>query len=145
MEEPGAMQELKRKPYKRLKREEIMEAARLRTEGVSVSTLAHQFGVSERQLHRILKNQASQQPITDAALMPGTKQKHIQSVLQENHSAWIYEELQADPHVTLEHLAAGLLAYFGISVSQSTIWRHIRKGGLEEHGFPGHTKEQLED
>ena len=138
------MQELRRKPYKRLKPEEIMEASRLRSEGVSVSALAHQFGVSERQLHRILKNQTTQPAIMDQALLQ-PKPKHAQSVLQEHHSAWIFEELHADPHVTLEHIASGLAAYFGITVSPSTIWRHIRKGGLEDHGFPGFTKEQPDE
>lgn len=140
-------EEIKRKQYKRLKPEELEEAIRLRADGVPISNLAQRFSISERQLHRILKQESTKmnQSLNPAEMepnqeVPTTKQRHVQSVIQEHHSAWIYEELLNDPHVTLDSLAAGLQSYFNLEVSQSTIWRHIRCGGLEAHGFPGHTK-----
>lgn len=140
-------EEIKRKQYKRLKPEELEEAIRLRADGVPIANLAQRFSISERQLHRILKQESTKmsQSLNPAEIEPNQevqapKQNHIQSVIQEHHSAWIYEELLNDPHVTLESLVAGLQTYFGLEVSSSTIWRHIRRGGLESHGFPGHTK-----
>ena len=142
--EEAPLQELHRKQYKRLKPDEIAEAARLRAEGIAVAALAQQFEISERQLHRVLKNQMAGPPIGNPFIQKG---KHGQSSLQEHHSAWINEELLSDPHVTLDYLASGLAAYFGVNVSTSTIWRHIKGGGMEAQGFPGHTRpvdEQLE-
>ncbi|OHT13223.1 hypothetical protein TRFO_16656 [Tritrichomonas foetus] len=139
-------EEIRRKAYKRLRPEELAEAIRLRAEGVPISNLAQKFTISERQLHRILKQESTKlsQQMNPSEIEPQTHlqptQRHIQSVIQEHHSAWIFEELLNDPHVTLESLAVGLQLYFGLEVSQSTIWRHIRCGGLESHGFPGYTK-----
>jgi AraC-like DNA-binding protein len=135
------MEELRRKPYKRLSREELVEAARLHGEGAPVSLLAQQFQISERQLHRVLKNQANASilppDVRDAA---PARARRVQPFLQEFHSAWIYEELLSDPHITLDHIASGLRSYFNLDVSNSTIWRHIRGGTLEHHGFPGYTR-----
>jgi transposase len=129
---------LKRKPYKRMTPEEVQAAARAHAEGLPVATLASQFQVSERQLHRILKNQAN-----PADLPPDVpaKPRHIPAYIQEFHSAWLYEELILDSRVTLDYLAEGLKGYFNLDVSTSTVWRHIRGGSLEAHGFPGFTKE----
>lgn len=140
-------EEIKRKAYKRLSHEELDEAIRLRSEGIPISNLAQRFSISERQLHRILKQESNKmsQTLNPVDIEPNQdqhepKQSHIQSVIQEHHSAWIYEELLYDPHVTLDSLVYGLQKCFGLEVSQSTIWRHIRKGGLEAQGFPGYTK-----
>lgn len=140
MDEVSGIQELRRKPYKRLTQEDIQEAVHLRANGVAVSCIATQLQVSERQLHRVLKNQANAVMGEPTGIIMPPKSKHVHGVIQENHSAWIFEELHVDPHITLESLANGLLIYFGLTVSPSTIWRHIRGGGLEEHGFPGFTK-----
>jgi hypothetical protein len=124
--------ELRRKPYKRLSPDELAEVTRLHEAGTSTSALAQQFQMSERQLHRVLKNQPK-----EAA---SARSRHLQPFIQEFHSAWIYEELRNDPHLSLDHVASGLRAYFNLDVSCSTIWRHIRGGALEAHGFPGFTR-----
>jgi hypothetical protein len=87
-------------------------------------------------LHRVLKNQPKE--------TTSPRNRHVQPFIQEFHSAWIYEELLNDPHLSLEHIASGLHAYFNLDVSCSTIWRHIRGGALEAHGFPGFTRAQAE-
>jgi hypothetical protein len=83
-------------------------------------------------LHRLLK--------TPPKELTPLRCRHIQPFIQEFHSAWIFEELLKDPHFSLEQIASGLKAYFGLDVSCSTIWRHIRGGALESHGFPGFTR-----
>jgi hypothetical protein len=129
-------EELRRKPYKRLSHEELVEATRLHEQGMATSVIAQQFEISDRQLHRLLKNQPTDPPLPRA--------RHVQPFIQEFHSAWLFEELLHDPHVSLDHLAAGLRAYFSLDVSTSTIWRHIRGGALEGHGFPGFTRPSSE-
>jgi hypothetical protein len=127
-----------RKPYKRLSRDELLEIVRLHGEGIPVSFLAVQFQSSERQLHRIVKDQAAgpvAQTDTDERC-----NRRMQPFLQEFHSAWIYEELVANPHISMDLIADGLRTYFNIDVSNSTIWRHIKGGTLERHGFPGYTR-----
>jgi hypothetical protein len=125
-------EELRRKAYKRLSSEELIEVTRLHNDGAPTVTLAQQFQVSERQLHRILKNPPKE-------LTP-LRSRHAQPFIQAFHSAWIYEELIQDPHFSLDQIASGLRVYFGLNVSCSTIWRHIRGGALESHGFPGFTR-----
>jgi hypothetical protein len=83
-------------------------------------------------LHRVLKSQPKE-PVS-------VRGRHIQPFIQEFHSAWIFEELHNDPHLGLDHIASGLRTYFNLDVSCSTIWRHIRGGALEAHGFPGFTR-----
>jgi hypothetical protein len=134
------MDELKRKPYKRLSPDELMAATRSHLEGIPVSTLAQQFQISERQLHRLLKNQSTASNLSLEIPEASPRSRHVQPFIQEFHSAWLFEELVNDPRVTLDHLAAGLNGYFNLDVSTSTIWRHIRGGGLEGHGFPGFTR-----
>ena len=138
-------EEIRRKAYKRLLPEELQEAIQLRSEGVPISSLAQRYSISERQLHRVLKQEANKvaQPLPTE--VEPQHQKHVQGVLQEHHSAWLFEELVNDSKVTLESLAEGLKLYFGLDVSQSTIWRHIKMGGLEAHGFPGYTKKTEEE
>jgi hypothetical protein len=141
LKKPAQMEEIHRKTYKRLSRDELLEITKLHGEGSPVSSLAQQFQISERQLHRILKNQANSGRLPPVLTDPAApRNRHTQPSLQEFHSAWIYEELLADPHVTLDHIGAGLRSYFNLDVSNSTIWRHIRGGTLENHGFPGHTR-----
>lgn len=131
------MDPLHRKPYKRLSKDEIVNIIRLRNDGLSVSSLAVQFNISERQIHRILK----QEPKNDSS---EEQPKHAANtqILQNHHSAWLFEELNNDPHITLESLATGLHNYFDIDVSTSTIWRHIRNGGMKAHGFEGFARNE---
>jgi hypothetical protein len=126
-------EELRRKPYKRLSHEELLEATRMHQQGTATSVIAQQFQISERQLHRVLKNQ----PTEPSPPRP----RHVQPFIQEFHSAWIFEELLHDPHLGLDYIADGLRTYFNLDVSTSTIWRHIRGGALEAHGFPGFTRQ----
>ena len=127
--------EIQRKAYKRLTQEEQSEVLRLHSEGIAVSALAQHFSISERQLHRIIKLSQN----NDSQIPKNTKKP--QTVLKDHHSAWIYEELLVDPNVTLSYLVFGLECFFGLKVSQSTLWRHIHGGALEAHGFPGFTKQ----
>jgi hypothetical protein len=126
-------EELRRKPYKRLSHDELVEAIHLHEQGTATAVIAQQFQISERQLHRLLKNQPTE--------TPPPRTRHVQPFIQEFHSAWIFEELLQDPHSSLDHIAAGLRTYFNLDVSTSTIWRHIRGGALEAHGFPGFTRQ----
>jgi hypothetical protein len=128
---------LHRKAYKRLTPDEIAEIAARHSDGTPLSALAQEFHVSERQLHRILK----QQPRDPTA----QRSRHIQPFIQDFHSAWIYEELKTDPHSSLDHIASGLRTYFDLNVSCSTVWRHIRGGTLEAHGFAGYTRPEAGD
>lgn len=132
------MDPLHRKPYKRLQKDEIIDIIRLRNEGLSVSSLAIQFNISERQIHRVLK----QDPKTDANEENQPKHTASPSLLQNHHSAWLYEELLSDPHITLDSLSNGLYNYFNLEVSPSTVWRHIRNGGMKAHGFDGLSKDE---
>jgi transposase len=131
---------LERKPYKRLSREEFSEVLRLRKDGIAVSALADQFQISERQLHRLLKSQIEGSPLLSPSQGSAARARQLQGSIQQFHSAWIYEELITNPRVPLDNLVEGLKAYFGLEVSTSTVWRHIRGGGLENQGFPGFTR-----
>ena len=133
------MCEINRKAYRRLTPEEVQQVLQIRSEGVPVSAIAQQFDISDRQIHRIL-NQRTRSEGGETVEPSGKHTKGQQCHLREQHSAWIYEELLNDPSITLESLAMGLKMYFNIDVSLSTIWRHIRCGGLEAQGFPGYTK-----
>jgi hypothetical protein len=132
------MDPVKRKPYKRMSPDEVLAASRAHAEGLPVSTLAQQFQISERQLHRLLKNQSNAPDLPPEA---PPRPRRVPAFIQEFHSAWLFEELVLDNRVTLDYLADGLKGYFNLDVSTSTIWRHIRGGTLEAHGFPGFTKE----
>jgi hypothetical protein len=125
-------EKLNRKPYKRLTPDELSEICRLYKNGTPLPNLAQRFGISERQLHRVIKPHPEEQTTQRSGrLLP---------FIQEFHSAWIYEELLDNPHYSLDHIASGLRTYFDLNVSCSTVWRHIRGGTLEAHGFSGYTR-----
>ena len=122
--------ELHRKPYNHVTPEQIEEMRTKKDAGISINELATEYNLSSRQIHRLLTNTT-----------PITPKKKKESQLKLVHSAYIFEELLLNPATSNSALAAGLEQYFGLKVSTATIWRHIRSGAMEAHGFPGHTRD----
>lgn len=120
-----------RKDYKRLTEDEIREIINQKNNGVSAAQIAQQIQCSERQIHRIIKKSTNGEPIKKEKRETDILQKLDNSVLQEHHLAWIQEEFNIDPNISLEILTERLNEEFNAHISVTTIWR-AQKAGLAD-------------
>ncbi|EAY19713.1 hypothetical protein TVAG_433090 [Trichomonas vaginalis G3] len=121
-----------RKEYKKLSEEEIYEIIRLKGNGVSAAEIAQQMNCSERQIHRILKKNSNGELLVHQKKEVDISQKLDGCVLQEHHLAWIQEEFEVEPGISLESITERLNEEFGIHVSTSTIWRNQKNNSIQK-------------
>ncbi len=117
------------KPYSDDLRERVVAAMQ---SGESCRSVAVRFGVAPSSVVKWTQR-AAQTGSVSPAQMGGHRRP-----LLEPHRAWLLDQVQACPHITLAVLQENL-AKRGIKVSHDTVWRFLRGCGFsfkKRHWLP---------
>ena len=108
------------KPYSDDLRERVVAAMQ---SGASCRSVAARFGVAPSSVVKWTQR-AAQTGSVSPAQMGGYRRPVL-----EPHRAWLLDQVQACPHITLAILQE-MLAQRGIVVSHDTVWRFLRGCGF---------------
>lgn len=108
------------KPYSDDLRERVVAAVR---SGGSCRSVAARFGVAPSSVVKWTQR-AAQTGSVSPARMGGYRRPVL-----EPHRAWLLDQVQSRPHITLAMLQE-MLAGRGIVVSHDTVWRFLRGCGF---------------
>lgn len=108
------------KPYSDDLRERVVAAMQ---SGASCRSVAARFGVAPSSVVKWTQRSARTGSVSPAQI------GGYRRPLLEPHRAWLLDQVQACPHITLAMLQ-GMLAQRGIAVRHDTVWRFLRSCGF---------------